>query len=486
VFRIRAWGRRRPASLVVGVCLVISSITVGTAVATPVSDSLTGPPVRKSASVPALVMVHGIDLATANRAVSETGMTKLTEFRKVGIVVARATPQQVEQARSQPGVTYVEADQLVKLFTDNSNEVTHGAQAARDLTGANGKPLNGSGVSVAVIDTGIDPTHPSLSGRKVVNNLVCGPLEMMGCREVGNTTLTDLAQGHGTSVSAIAVGNPITLSDGRRISGAAPGAKLVSLDAAIIVGTDRGPQADLVATNTALSWVLENHKQPCGSGSSSKECPPIKVTNNSYGPLHGGNFDPRSATAKLQRALAAEGVMTVWANGNADGDGTVNESNPPGQDPTPGIVSVASYNLTRRHVADSSSRGLASDPSTWPAISAPGEPILTACRPFFVDCMMAAVSMGLGPDGGNFQEVVGTSFAAPHIAGAIAQLFQLSPHASPGDVEDALKRTAFKYDGRSVPYVRVGEYTSSFDKGTGLVDVLEAAKFLDHKNSRDH
>lgn len=92
-----------------------------------------------------------------------------------------------------------------------------------------------------MIDTGIDPTHPSLSGRKVVNNLVCGPLEMMGCREVGNTTLTDRTmQGHGTGVSAVAVGNPVTLSDGRRISGAAPGAKLVSLADPTIRGGDRG------------------------------------------------------------------------------------------------------------------------------------------------------------------------------------------------------------------------------------------------------
>jgi hypothetical protein len=68
----------------------------------------------------------------------------------------------------------------------------------------------------------------------------------------------------------------------------------------------------------------------------------IKVINNSYGPTGGGTFDPNSATVHLQRVLAAEGVVTVWANGNDGGDGSANLSNPPGQDPTPGIISVAS------------------------------------------------------------------------------------------------------------------------------------------------
>ena len=42
--------------------------------------------------------------------------------------------------------------------------------------------------------------------------------------------------------------------------------------------------------------------------------------------------------------------MTVWANGNDGGDGSENLSNPPGQDPTGGVISVASYNdLEHRH-----------------------------------------------------------------------------------------------------------------------------------------
>lgn len=176
------------------------------------------------------------------------------------------------------------------------------------------------------------------------------------------------------------------------------------------------------------------------------------MTNNSYGPIGGGTFDPQSATVKLQRALAAEGVVTVWAAGNDGGDGSASLTNPPGQDPTGGILSVASYfdqNTGTRDgtVSTYSSRGQASDPSTWPDLSAPGEDIESSCRPYLLIC-----STGLQPnngpgllDIGTFNTISGTSMAAPHIAGIVAQLFQAAPTASPAAVEAALKSTTYPY-----------------------------------------
>lgn len=67
--------------------------------------------------------------------------------------------------------------------------------------------------------------------------------------------------------------------------------------------------------------------------------------------------------------------------------------------------------------------------------------------------------------------------AAPQITGIVAQLFQAGPGATPGEIEHALKATAHKYrDG--APYQRAGAYTSSFDKGAGLADVVAAATLL--------
>jgi serine protease AprX len=214
------------------------------------------------------------------------------------------------------------------------------------------------------------------------------------------------------------------------------------------------------------------------------ECPPIKVTNNSYGPIGGGEFDPNSATVKLQRALAAEGVVTVWAAGNDGGDGSASVTNPPGQDPTGGIISVASYfdqdTGTRDGVvSEYSSRGDSTDPSTWPDISAPGENITSSCR-----VTMPICSTGFDPrngpaltDVGTFNTISGTSMAAPHIAGIVAQLFEADPAASPAEIEAALKGTAHRFtDG--APYQSVGGYSTSFDKGVGLVDVVAAVAAL--------
>lgn len=85
----------------------------------------------------------------------------------------------------------------------------------------------------------------------------------------------------------------------------------------------------ILGADSALNWVLENHAAPCGAGVPAATCPPIKVTNNSYGPTGGGEFDPESATVKLQRALAADGVVTVWAAGDDGGDGSESLTNRP-------------------------------------------------------------------------------------------------------------------------------------------------------------
>ncbi|MGE3284647.1 MAG: S8 family serine peptidase [Pseudonocardia sp.] len=423
------------------------------------------------------VLVHGRDAQAAEAAVQAVGMRVVTQFRKVGIVVAQGTATQAAQAGGQPGVIRVETPKDVAFSAREARQVsshlaTRGREAIGAFHGANGSPLDGTGVSIAVIDSGIDPTHPSFAGGKVVANLDCDPFSPDDCAEAGDRPTDDI--GHGTHVAGIAAGREVALADGTRVSGAAPGASIVSL----AISTNQA----YVAAMTAFNWVLEHHAAPCGPGVPATVCPPIRVTTNSYGPGGGGDFDPDEAEAKLQEALAREGVVTVWANGNDGGDGSDNHSNPPGQDPTPGVVSVAGHTdhgTGQRDlpgapdVAVFSSRGRLSDPATWPDVSAPGEAILSSCRPTLVTCIGRPGSR----DGGNFVELTGTSFAAPHVAGAVAQLFQLRPSATPAQVEDALKATAFRYDGEG-SYTRVGPYLTSFDKGTGLIDVVAAAQRL--------
>jgi serine protease AprX len=453
----------------------------------PVSASLATTLDTVADALPMSVLVHGSDLAAADAAVRQAGLVKLTSFRRIGVVAATGTAGQVRTARALPGVTYVEANDPIELFASSGTTATRSRAAQQTLVGANGAPLDGTGVSVAVIDSGIDPTHPAFTGpdgaTRVVRSLkgVCltesDPTSSC-LLDVPTFVDTDLLAvgGHGTHVNGIAAGNNYTLSNGTTVGGNAPGAKLVSLSvgaALLIIGAD-----------SALNWVLENHAAPCGAGVPATTCPPIKVINNSYGPSGGGAFDPNSATVKIQRLLAAEGVITVWANGNDGGDGSANLSNPPGTDPTPGILSVASFNdlgtgTRDGAVSDFSSRGATGDQGTWPDISAPGENIVSACRLYLPICATGLQPMN-GPgllDLGTYNVISGTSMAAPQITGIVAQLFQAKPTATPGEIEDVLKSTAYKF-AAGAPYQPAGPYTSSYDKGAGLVDVVAAATAL--------
>jgi serine protease AprX len=453
----------------------------------PVSSSLAQQLTNLTGSIP--VFVHGTTMASARQAVADAGLTLVTTWNKVGIAIARGNAGQIQAVRTHAGVSYVEADQAIKPYLSTSNVATRGEQARGELRDAQGRPVDGRGVSAAIIDTGVDGTHPFFknpdgsSAVKLNLKNICGPLADLGVSlpvpndscfadltAVGDTDTLSLG-GHGTHVAGIVAGRDTQLSDGSRLHGAAPGATLISLSV--------GAGLSIFGADSALNWVLEHHANPCAG------CPPIKVSNNSYGPSGGGAFDPNSATTKLQRALVTEGVLTVWAAGN---DGPSNTAtNPPGQDPTSGVIMVASYDdqgtgTREGTVSDFSSRGSAGHPETYPDISAPGSNITSSCRLYLAIC-----STGLDPhngpgllDIGTFNTISGTSMATPHIVGIVTQLFQVAPNATPAQIENAIKSTAYKFS-NGAPYETAGPYTTSVDKGTGLVDVYAAAQTLGAK-----
>jgi uncharacterized membrane protein YgcG len=149
-------------------------------------------------------------------------------------------------------------------------------------------------------------------------------------------------------------------------------------------------------------------------------------------------------------------------------------------DPTGGVMMVGSYNdkgIGDRDAVMStfSSRGKAGDPTTYPDLSAPGDRITSACRPYLTICSTGFAPMN-GPavtDIGTFNTISGTSMAAPYVAGVVAQLFQANPSLTPAQVELILEDTAHQFESGAGYEAdpRNGGSLTSFDKGHGLVDV---------------
>ncbi len=449
-------------------------------------------------SVPLRVMVSGERKGDASRALARTGLRLQQSWDLVGIAVGVGLPAQVRRLAAQPGVRYVEGDQPLTYTLDTAHRATRSDIARASLRTTQGKVIDGAGVSVAIIDSGIDSLHPFFSEAgvsKVVQNRknVCGmdPAVEPTTSELCFAPVIDpdsvSVGGHGTHVAGIVAGVPLTTTGAspKAIRGAASGAKLVGLSV--------GATLLLIDAAAAQNWVLEHQARPClgatdQKGPADAACPPIRVTNHSYGPTassSGNRFNPGAAEVTLQRALVKKGVVAVWAAGNDGGSGAQAFTNPPGMDETPGIVMVASYNDNGAGTRDSklssfSSRGKDGDPTTYPDLSAPGDHILSSCRPYLAVCSSGLAPVnGPGPaDVATFNVISGTSMAAPYIAGVVAQLFQANPRLTPADAERILEDTAYRFTAgadyeRDDPE-RNRRSLTSFDKGHGLVDVYAA------------
>lgn len=454
---------------------------------------------------PVRVMVQaGGSTAAAERAVREAGLVRELTLEEVGIVVAVGRKAGIRDLRETAATRVDWADELMEQSVTSNHRATRAEavhDGAIDATGDGvGEQYEGRGFSVAVIDSGVDGTHPAFQedgGSRVRRNVKVMCSDAVAILEPGlaqtldscvvdatsvNDTDTPSAGGHGTHVAGIAAGGRVTDTTGRKIRGAAPGADIVSVST--------GASLSVYGGTLGMYWVLEHHEDPCASQLVPvlpTTCAPIVAVNNSWGPVGGGSFSPTAPQVVVQRALVEQGVSVVWAAGNDGGDGSVTATNPYSTDPTPGVLSVANYDdggtANRDNVLDaSSSRGQRGNVATYPDLAAPGANITAACRPYLTVC-----ATGLDTADPDYNTISGTSMAAPHVAGYIAVLQQLAVattggRLTPAQVEDLLIDTAHPF-GSDRTYdadTRNPDSTTptSFDAGHGLVDLSAAAGLL--------
>ena len=253
-------------------------------------------------------------------------------------------------------------------------------------------PLTGDGVDIYVVDSGVRPTHEQLNGRVLAGYDV--PTDN-GTSEVDPRSSD--CDGHGTHVSTVAAGSTI---------GVARAARVVAVR---VLDCDGNGEIDDVIE--ALRWVRGHHH----SGRAA-------VANLSLGVDLG---DDGEGIVEMVKELVRDGIVVVVAAGNGDGSGKGIDACriAPGNDPASFTVGA----VTRSDAAASySNYGPCVD------IWAPGG---DRANP---------VSGGWYRNDTDYMGDIGTSMAAPHVAGVVALLAGQQPGLCPGQLTDAVVERSTK------------------------------------------
>jgi serine protease AprX len=265
-------------------------------------------------------------------------------------------------------------------------------------------PIDGTGVTAVVVDTGIDASHPDLDyGIKTLFNLRSDT----GDGPYYETENSDLGYGHGTHVAGTVAGNGDASAGARR--GVAPGANLIG----ITIDTDNS--AGYIGS---LDWVWQNSRP----GNNPHN---IRVYTNSWHTTV-EEYDPQKALIVLINSISFENnVVSTWSAGN-DGrnDPEGNELTTSGQGNTPVALMCAAFERDGSGVADFSSRGKRGLSHTYPDVGAPGVTIWSAAARRTIISAGSYVGSNNNP---YYLAISGTSMSTPHLAGLVALLWQAAP-----------------------------------------------------------
>ncbi|GBF07138.1 peptidase S8 and S53, subtilisin, kexin, sedolisin, aprE [Deinococcus aerius] len=285
-----------------------------------------------------------------------------------------------------------------------------GADVARSTYGVTGK-----GVGVAVLDSGIDGTHPDL--KNVAKNVkLVGPVTDVG---VGgylyvDTPNSDTSSGHGTHVASTIGGSGAASEGSARVRrGVAPGVTLV--------GVGSGEALSILYALEGFDYILKPEV---------RETYNIRVISNSWG--SSGEFAPYNPISLAAKRAYDAGIIVTFAAGN-EGPGA-NTLNP--YSASPCVISVAAGDK-KGYLADFSSRGRSGDKLVHPDVTAPG-----------VDISAARALTGLAattvPDVDNpqYSTISGTSMATPHISGVIALMLEANPKLTLDGVMAIFQKTS--------------------------------------------
>ncbi len=446
---------RRALTALMSLALVASLILPATAVAsTPTSTDVASldpelidlPP---AAIEIAIVTFDAMPGAAEITELESRGFAVGAPFTHLPMLTVEGSVASMLDLRDVAGVRSVYLNRPQQLLLDKTVPYITGNGAAYALD-CGGVPCDGAGVAIAVIDTGVDGTHPDLcldgsaltppqpsdalcpgqdppliqNVEVVTNSTVAptpvppipSPLEPVIVEGVVNT---DTTGGHGTHVASIAAGRGVGSA---RFVGTAPGAK--------IVGVSAGDAVLVLNTVAAIDWVIDN-----------KDTYGIRVINNSWGAAPGDPYDPNHPVPIASDAATDAGLLVVFSAGNS-GPGT-NTMNPYSAHPSvlsvaagdnrpPTPQDIASGNPFPRDPIDAptsfSSIGIPGSDVLHPDIMAPGQFVIAAKASTgfagATDAYLDPTYMTDPDELARYTTHSGTSMASPHVSGIAAMVWQ--------------------------------------------------------------
>ena len=382
--------------------------------------------------IPIRLENHRIDVENEHIKIKQEIIKKISQktineyknvFNGLKLDVSR---EEIEKVKEISGIKKIYPNIKVRLLLYESAKVIN-ADDLNKIKDENGNEITGKGITVAVIDTGVDYTHSDLGGCLGDNCKITGGYDVINDDD---DPMDD--HGHGTHVAATVAGNGI-------LKGIAPDAKIYAIK---VLDEEGSGSWDSVISG------IERAVDPNQDGDFSDRVDIISMS-------LGGPGNPDDPVSIAVDNAVNQGVVAVIAAGNDGPD--------PETIGSPGTarkaITVAASDKCNE-IAEFSSRG----PVIWeegmiikPDVAAPGVDICAAQWDSWIDENHC----------NNDQEhiaISGTSMATPHVAGLAALLLQSHPNWEAEDVKSALMSSSYDigYD--------------IYTQGTGRIDALMANK----------
>ena len=343
-----------------------------------------------------------MDVAMLER---EVGFVHEWSFPRIDAVSGRLPVDMILETTTLPGVVMLELDGLLQVQNGDA-AVVHEVDLAQQQTG-----YDGSGITVAVIDTGIDSMHVGLDDLDDDNSTndpkVIAFYDAVNAPDKTNGTEIQAYddQGHGTHCAGTVAGTGAPSYDH---PGMAPQAFLVGVKV-----LDAGGSGSFSTVMGGMKWTTDHRHQFNIRAAS--------MSLGGFGAIEWTSSEEDSVN-RYANNMTANGITMLIAAGNTAGPGTIG---------TPGsaedVITVGALDKDADNtIAEYSSEGPTEENRVKPNLAFIGSDVVSAQH----------------NSGDGYVAFSGTSMATPGVAGTVALMLQANPDLSPFDVRNILQETA--------------------------------------------